>query len=49
VVTTIDGSGASIVFATEAFETLARLFETIADALTAIGQLSIIGDSWARS
>jgi len=46
---TVDGSGASIVFATEAFEISARFFETIAEALTAIGQLSIIGDSWART
>ena len=46
---TVDGSGASIVCATEAFDISARFFETIADALTAIGQLSIIGDSWART
>ncbi len=46
---TVDGSGASIVFATGVFEISERFFETIADALTAIGQLSIIGDSWART
>jgi hypothetical protein len=43
------GRGASIVFAIEAFEVSARPLETIADALTAIGQLSIIEECVGRS